>query len=234
MITKNQIKLINSLNLKKNRKKYGLFVVEGEKLVDELLQSDWPIESIFATKDWSGQADVLLSENELKRISFLKTPNKVLALVKIKTKTNFKLANTVLALDDIKDPGNLGTIIRIADWFGVQDILCSEETVDYLNPKVIQSTMGSFCRVNLSYVDLSKTLQTLTDFDIFTTVMDGEPVECLKQSSNKIIVLGNESKGISENLLQLNSKKISIKKASVSKAESLNVAVACGICLSVI
>ena len=234
MITKNQIKLINSLNLKKNRKKHGLFVVEGEKLVDELLQSDWPIESIFATKDWSGQADVLLSENELKRISFLKTPNKVLALVKIKTNTNFKLANTVLALDDIKDPGNLGTIIRIADWFGVQDILCSEETVDYLNPKVIQSTMGSFCRVKLSYVDLSKTLQALTDYDIFTTVMDGEPVECLKQSSKKIIVLGNESKGISENLLQLNSKKISIKKASVSKAESLNVAVACGICLSVI
>ena len=234
MLTKNQIKLIRSLSVKKNRQKYGLFIVEGEKLVNEVLNSDWEVEGIYATKEWSEQNAIIISNNDLKKISSLKTPNKVLAVVKIKKSSLDLNSNTVLALDGVKDPGNLGTIIRLADWFGVKDIICSNDCVDYLNPKVVQSSMGSFTRVNLHYTSLTDAFKKYSDYKLFMTVLNGTPVGDLSDVKKKIIVMGSESKGIREEILELTSEKITIPKSKSSKAESLNVSVAAAIILSAI
>ena len=234
MLTKNQIKLIRSLSVKKNRQKYGLFIVEGEKLVNEVLNSDWEVEGIYATKEWSEQNAIIISNNDLKRISSLKTPNKVLAVVKIKKVSLDLNSNTVLALDGVKDPGNLGTIIRLADWFGVKDIICSDDCVDYLNPKVVQSSMGSFTRVNLHYTSLIDAFKKYSDYKLFMTVLNGTPVGDMSDVKKKIIVMGSESKGIREEILELTSEKITIPKSKSSKAESLNVSVAAAIILSAI
>ena len=237
MLTKNQIKLIRSLSIKKNRKKLGLFAVEGEKLVNEVIKSDWQIHRIYATKEWMGKNAIIVSKTDLSRISSLKTPNKVLALVKIKKEFSNISCNTVLALDSVKDPGNLGTIIRLADWFGIENIICSDDCVDYLNPKVIQSSMGSFTRVNLHYTSLPNAFKKYSDYKLFITVLNGTPLkEMINEKKintvKKIIVLGNESKGVSKEILALKSEKITIPKSSISKAESLNVAAATAIILS--
>lgn len=232
MLTKNQIKLIRSLSLKKNRQKHGLFIVEGEKLVNEVLSSDWEVEGIYATKEWLGENAIIISNNDLSRISSLKTPNKVLAVVKIKKGSLDITSNTVLALDGVKDPGNLGTIIRLADWFGVEDIICSDDCVDYLNPKVVQSSMGSFTRVNLHYTSLMDAFKKYSDYKLFMTVLNGTPLSEMTNADKKIVVMGSESKGISNEILELTSEKITIPKSKSSKAESLNVSVAAAIILS--
>ena len=232
MLTKNQIKLIRSLSIKKNRQKYGLFIVEGEKLVNEVLNSDWKVEVIYATKEWSGQNAIIISNNDLKRISSLKTPNKVLAVVKIKKSSLEINTNTVLALDGVKDPGNLGTIIRIADWFGVKNIICSDDCVDYLNSKVVQSSMGSFTRVNLHYTNLIYAFKKYPDYKLFMTVLNGNPISQMTITDKKIIVMGNESNGIRQEILELGSEKITIPKSEFSKAESLNVSISAAIILS--
>ena len=234
MLTKNQIKLIRSLSLKKNRKKHGLFIVEGEKLVNEVLRSDWEVEGIYATKEWLGENATIISNNDLSRISSLKTPNKVVAVVKIKKCSLDITSNTVLALDGVKDPGNLGTIIRLADWFGVEDIICSDDCVDYLNPKVVQSSMGSFTRVNLNYTSLLDAFKKYSDYKLFMTVLNGTPLSEMTNADKKIVVMGSESKGISNKILELTSDKITIPKSKSSKAESLNVSVAAAIILSAI
>ena len=234
MLTKNQIKLIRSLSLKKNRQKHGLFIVEGEKLVNEVLSSDWEVEGIYATKEWLGENATIISNNDLSRISSLKTPNKVVAVVKIKKGTLDINSNTVLALDGIKYPGNLGTIIRLADWFGVEDIICSDDCVDYLNPKVVQSSMGSFTRVNLHYTSLMDAFKKYSDYKLFMTVLNGTPLSEMTNADKKIVVMGSESKGISNKILKLTSDKITIPKSKSSKAESLNVSVATAIILSAI
>lgn len=232
MLTKNQIKLIRSLALKKNRQKHGLFIVEGEKLVNEVLSSDWEVEGIYATKEWLGENAIIISNNDLSRISSLKTPNKVLAVVKIKKGSLDITSNTVLALDGVKDPGNLGTIIRLADWFGVEDIICSDDCVDYLNPKVVQSSMGSFTRVNLHYTSLMDAFKKYSEYKLFMTVLNGTPLSEMTNADKKIVVMGSESKGISNEILELTSEKITIPKSKSSKAESLNVSVAAAIILS--
>ena len=234
MLTKNQIKLIRSLSLKKNRQKHGLFIVEGEKLVNEVLSSDWEVEGIYATKEWLGENATIISNNDLSRISSLKTPNKVVAVVKIKKGSLDITSNTVLALDGVKDPGNLGTIIRLADWFGVEDIICSDDCVDYLNPKVVQSSMGSFTRVNLHYTSLMDAFKKYSDYKLFMTVLNGTPLSEMTNADKKIVVMGSESKGISNKILELTSDKITIPKSKSSKAESLNVSVAAAIILSAI
>lgn len=234
MLTKNQIKLIRSLSLKKNRQKHGLFIVEGEKLVNEVLSSEWEVEGIYATKEWLGENATIISNNDLSRISSLKTPNKVVAVVKIKKGTLDINSNTVLALDGIKDPGNLGTIIRLADWFGVEDIICSNDCVDYLNPKVVQSSMGSFTRVNLNYTSLMDAFKKYSDYKLLMTVLNGTPLSEMTNADKKIVVMGSESKGISNKILELTSDKITIPKSKSSKAESLNVSVAAAIILSAI
>jgi TrmH family RNA methyltransferase len=232
MLTKNQIKLIRSLSLKKNRQKHGLFVVEGEKLVNEILASDWEVESIYATKEWLGSDAVIVSKNELNRISSLKSPNKVLAVVKVKANLKPISGDTVLALDGIKDPGNLGTIIRLADWFGVKDIICSTDCVDYLNPKVVQSTMGSFARVNLHYTNLVDVFNDNPDYTLYVTVLNGTSLKDVKKVKKKIIILGSESKGVGEDILELKGERITIPKSKFSRAESLNVSIASAIILS--
>ncbi len=232
MLTNNKIKQIRSLHLKKNRKTEGLFIAEGEKVVNELINSDFEIESIYATSEWDRSDVTIISEKELSRISFLKTPNKVLAVVNIPFNSLKLSGETILALDGISDPGNLGTIIRLADWFGVEHILCSENSVDYLNPKVVQSTMGSISRVKVHYVDLHSELKKHTDYKLYTTVMDGDNFKDVELSSKRILIFGNESNGVSDEVLSLESKKVNIPRAKHSKAESLNIAVACGIFLS--
>ncbi len=234
MLTKNQIKLIRSLSLKKNRQKHGLFIVEGEKLVNEVLSSDWEVEGIYATKEWLGENATIISNDDLSRISSLKTPNKLVAVVKIKKGSLDITSNTVLALDGVKDPGNLGTIIRLADWFGVEDIICSDDCVDYLNPKVVQSSMGSFTRVNLHYTSLIDAFKKYSDYKLFMTVLNGTPLSEMTNSDKKIVVMGSESKGISKEILELTSEKITIPKSKSSKAESLNVSVAAAIIFSTI
>ena len=232
MLTKSQIKLIRSLSTKKNRFKHSLFVVEGEKIVNEIIKSDWQIHSIYASSDWEGKNATIISKSDLCRISNQKSPNKVLALVRIKENFSSISSDTILALDSVKDPGNLGTIIRVADWFGVKNILCSEDCVDYFNPKVIQSSMGSFLRVGIKYANLLNTFKLYPNHEILATVLNGTPINNITTKNKKIIVLGSESNGIKREILEKANQKITIPKSEFSKAESLNVSIASAIVLS--
>ena len=232
MLTKNQIKLIRSLSTKKNRFKHSLFVVEGEKIVNEIIKSDWQIHSIYASSDWEGKNATIISKSDLCRISNQKSPNKVLALVRIKENFPSISSDTILALDSVKDPGNLGTIIRIADWFGVKSILCYEDCVDYFNPKVIQSSMGSFLRVGVKYANLINTFKLYPKHEILATVLNGTSINNITTKNKKIIVLGSESNGIKREILEKANQKITIPKSELSKAESLNVSIASAIVLS--
>lgn len=248
MITKSQIKYISSLQQLKFRKALNEFVVEGEKMVKELFVSQYCISSVFALEDWLienhqflNSADIQfekVSPKELGRISSLKSPNKVLAVVKIpENSMKIQFDNFVLVLDKIQDPGNFGTIIRTADWFGVKDIVCSNDCVDLYNPKVLQSTMGSFSRVNICYTDLINFLQEKVPADVFIygSFLDGENIYKTDLKKSGLLVIGNESRGISEEVGRLVHKKIlipAIAKNGSSKAESLNASVAAGIILN--
>jgi len=235
MLSKNQIKLITSLKQKKYRQQHKLFVVEGKKTINELLQSKLELQHLYTT---TLEFDVLenlvtkISNNELKKISFLKTPNTALAVFKIPKEQPIDYNNLIVALDNVRDPGNLGTIIRLCDWFGVKDLLCSIETVDCYNPKVIQATMGSITRVNVSYLDLKQILID-TNSEVLGAFMDGENIYENKLPKSGIIVLGNEANGISKTIEELIAKRISIPRfGELQVTESLNVANATAILLS--
>ena len=235
MISKNQIKFIKSLSLKKNRVKSQLFVAEGEKIVNELLNSKFKIENIYATKQFSNtnsslkSAVTIVSNEELSRISNLISPNNVLAIVRTNQKELENYSGITLVLDDVNDPGNLGTIIRICDWFGVTQLICSYNTVDCYNPKVVQSAMGSLFRVNIKYLDLATYLSNI-DTPIYGTYMNCADVKGEDLPKNSHLIMGNEANGISEAISEYITNKVSIK--SVGKnAESLNVAVATSILL---
>lgn len=236
MVSKNQIKLINSLQQKKYRKIHQLFIAEGKKVIQELIDANFSLEHLFVTKenlfDKKFQTE-FISESELKKISALTTANDCLAVFKIKA-TNSKLSSSdlELALDNIKDPGNMGTIIRLCDWFGISKIVCTEETVDIYNPKVVQATMGSLARVEVVYTNLTDYLKT-TDLDIFGTFMEGENIYKSELPPKGIIVMGNEANGISKEIENLVTQKISIPRfGSLQQTESLNVATATAIILS--
>jgi len=236
MITKNQIKYIRGLSLKKNRIKEQCFVVEGEKCLAELLNSSFEIVELFALKDWIDENKSVfdkiqaISFKELERISNLKSPNKVLAVVKMKEQEIIQSKSTVtLVLDDINDPGNLGTIIRMCDWFGVKQIICSENTVDTYNPKVVQSTMGSLFRTHIIYADLSAYLAKVTT-PVYGAYMDGKNVKNIKINHKVHLVMGNEADGMSEKVEKYISKRVAIKNIG-GNTESLNVAVATSILL---
>ncbi len=241
MITKNQIKLINSLKIKKNRQDHQLFVAEGEKVVNELIQSNFSIKLLFGLKSWLNDNASLLhaniefqevSELELAKISNLSSPNEVLAVVEIpkmalinKDDINNKL---VLALDEVKDPGNFGTIIRIADWFSIEYIFCSEQCVDAFNSKVVQATMGSLSRVKIIYTNLYEFISSLDySYPIYGAVLGGENLYRQDLTKNGLILMGNESRGISPELLKLITNKIEIPR--FGNAESLNVGIATAI-----
>jgi len=236
MISKNQIKYIRGLSLKKNRIKEQCFIVEGEKCLAELLNSSFEIVELFALKDWIDENKAVFDKiqairfKELERISNLKSPNKVLAVVKMKEQKIIQQKSAVtLVLDDINDPGNLGTIIRMCDWFGVKQIICSENTVDIYNPKVVQSTMGSLFRTHVIYTDLIKYLAKVTT-PVYGAYMDGENVKDIESNQKAHLVMGNEANGISEKIEKHISKRVAIKNMG-GNIESLNVAVATSILL---
>ncbi|OYX27489.1 MAG: RNA methyltransferase [Flavobacteriales bacterium 32-35-8] len=238
-LSKNQIKLITSLNQKKYRLLHGFFVVEGIKAISELLSSNIHLETLYTTESFNNSAnpdickdEILISETDLKRISFLTTPNKALAIFKVPTPKPIDTSELIVALDDIRDPGNLGTIIRLCDWFGIKDLVCSNETVDCFNPKVVQATMGSISRVNITYVDLPSFLKKV-EVPIFGTFMDGENVYNKSLPKNGILVLGNEANGISKAIEVIVKEKIAIPRfGNIQATESLNVATATAILLS--
>ena len=237
MISKNQIKLIKSLQQKKYRKLYHLFIAEGVKVIQELLNSNYELVELFTTHELFSNVEKskihLISDQELKNISALVTPNECLAVFIIPEDAKTDYSNTLqIALDDIRDPGNLGTIIRLADWFGIQNIICSEATVDVYNPKVIQATMGSIARVNVSYCNLKNELLASKAI-IYGTLLEGKNIYTEKLMHPSIIVLGNESNGISEEIQKLITHKITIPRfGTLQKTESLNVATATAIVLS--
>ncbi|MDT8411449.1 MAG: RNA methyltransferase [Vicingaceae bacterium] len=235
--TNNRKKFIKSLQLKKNRVAHGLFLVEGDKLFQELIQSTFEIEEVYATKTWltsnqdfiSNKPYAVVSEKELASISSFKTPQEVIALVKQeKSRLSTNYQQPIVALDNIQDPGNLGTIIRTMDWFGFENLVCSPTCVELYNPKVVQASMGSIFRINTSYQELSPFLSHHQQFSIYGAVLDGK--NCFKnklQKKNTILLMGNESNGISKDLYPFISHKITIPK--FGRAESLNVAIATSI-----
>ena len=234
MLTKSKIKLIPSLKQKKFRIQHQLFVVEGVKVVQEFLNSNYELEAIFAVEDRYSQYNqkfTLVDSKELAKISGFSTPNKVLATFKIPSLINVNWSSLTVALDGINDPGNLGTIIRLCDWFGIEDLVCSEDTVDCYNPKVVQASMGSHTRVNITYVDLKKTLSTVSN--CMGTFMDGISIYNQTLPKTGVIVLGNEANGISENIESLIDLRLSIPIfGKLKQTESLNVANAAAIVLS--
>ena len=235
-ISKNQIKLITSLSQKKYRQKHKLFIAEGVKVVGEFLASSFELETLFCIDGFesevSDQKIVRISENDLKKISNLKTPNKMVGLFRIPTQKPQKNSNLIMALDAVNDPGNLGTIIRLCDWFGVDQIICSNDTVDSFNQKVVQASMGSLTRVSIHYLDLANYL-TNTNLPAFIADMDGVNVYNTQLSKEGILVMGNEANGVSEKIKQLVTTKIAIPRfGAIQETESLNVAAAAAILLS--
>ena len=244
MISKNQIKYIRQLEMKKFRSREGLFVAEGPKVVGDLLRR-YDAKAIYATEEWNPSPGVSLSSveritvDELRRISFLQHPQQVLALFPIpksdSSSSISKLTSSLsLALDGIQDPGNLGTIIRIADWFGIDTIYCSEDTADAYNPKVVQATMGSLARVNIIYLSFASLFDGLPDdFPVYGTLLDGEDIYQQPLSQNGIIVMGNEGNGISPEIRTKVNRRLLIPRFRTGdSAESLNVAIATAITCS--
>ena len=233
MITKNNINLIRSLSFKKNREKHNLFIVEGQKNVSELISSDYEIKSLFATNNWISKNPSInaieVTDSELKKISNQKNPNNVLALAKTKNFIKPKKSGIILVLDDLNDPGNLGTIIRVSDWFGIKTIVCSENTVDRYNPKVVQASMGSLFRVKIIYTNLVKYLKTVKS-PIYEASLKGINIKKMSFPKDMHLVLGNEANGIKKEIAQFTHRKIKINNIS-KDVESLNVAIATSIIL---
>ena len=244
MLTKNQLKLVRSLELKKNRKKEGLFVAEGPKVVGDLLRAGYKARLVFSTTE--REDAVMVTDDELRKLSFLQHPQEVLAVFEIPNhgdrlfdvnSFNQKpvpvIDQLALALDSVQDPGNLGTIIRIADWFGISTIYCSEDTADVYNPKVVQATMGSLAHINIVYCDLVELLQQY-DGPIYGTLLDGQDIYQQELSQKGIIVMGNEGNGISQRVRPLITHRLLIPNFNKNSetAESLNVAIATAITCS--
>lgn len=244
MISKNQIKYIHSLETKKGRNKENAFVAEGPKVVADLMAFMQP-QMIVATEEWyratptvsNGNGCFVVTEDELRKVSFLQHPQQVLAVFPIKDKQKEAVVEKklYLALDGVQDPGNLGTIIRIADWFGITRIFCSRDTADVYNPKVIQATMGSVARVDVVYVDLAELFGSLPDgYPVYGTFLDGEDIYKKTLTSHGIIVMGNEGKGISPAIGELVNNRLLIPNFPKGRdtADSLNVAIATAITCS--
>lgn len=237
MLSKNKIKYIRSLELKKNRKEEGVFVAEGHKLVGDLL-GHFPCKLLIALPSWLQKnthiiADevIVVSFDELSRASLLKNPQDVLAVFDqpiYETSIEVMNQSLCLALDDIQDPGNLGTIIRLADWFGIEHIFCSYGTVDVYNPKVVQATMGALARVKIHYCNLVALISSMKNIPVYGTFLDGNNIYEETLSNNGLIVMGNEGNGVSEEVSRLINKRLYIPNYPSSRetSESLNVAIA--------
>ena len=242
MIGKNTIKWVHSLEMKKNRKREGLFVAEGPKVVGDLL-SRFRLHSVFATDEWTGGdsigADVRLErvdDDTLRRLSFLQHPQQVVAVMEMnkEEKVEVDADRLTIMLDGVQDPGNLGTIIRIADWFGIDSIICSPDTADAYNPKVVQATMGSLGRVSVTYAPLVPLLSSLpADMPIYGTLLDGKDIYQKELTRHGVIIMGNEGNGISDEVRAMVTHPLLIPRFRQGEsAESLNVAVATAITCS--
>lgn len=232
MISKNQQKLIRGLELKKFRRREQLFVAEGPKVVGDLLKAGYTPQALFSTTEQPGAQ--LVTEDELRRISFLQHPQQVLALFPLPGPEleQPQPGSLYLALDGVQDPGNLGTIIRLADWFGIGTIYCSEDTADAWAPKVVQATMGSIARVKVIYTNLGELLDNTT-LPIYGTLLDGNDIYQEKLTAEGIIVMGNEGNGISADIRQKVNRRLLIPSFHRGDtAESLNVAIATAITCS--
>ena len=227
MITKNEIKFVRSLRIKKNRIKSDQFIVEGEKIVDELIDSSLELVKVYSTSSKYESLDKLytkISKTNLLQISNLKTPNKVVAIFKIPKSGEIDFTSQIIALDNISDPGNLGTIIRLCDWFGIKDLLCNTETVDCYNPKVVQASMGSISRVNISYLDFKK-LFIEKKLNLVAADLKGESMNKFSFQENQIIVFGNESLGLSPEIKKTIKNRVTIPRYNSNyDIESINVA----------
>jgi len=248
MLSKNKIKLIQSLNKKKGREEYGLFLAEGTKMVEEALRSSFHIKTIIGTSDFLHQhpeaqtkaVEIIEADSQaIQKASLLQNPQDSLALITLPTFTNTGInckKDLVLALDFIQDPGNLGTILRIADWFGIHTIICSENTVDAYNPKVVQASMGAIFRVNIHYTKLDDYLSASVknQIPVYGTFLNGKNIYNENLTPNGILALGNEGNGISDSVSQHITQKLVIPDFSSlnNKPESLNVAIAAAICCS--
>lgn len=234
MISKSQIKLITSLSRKKYRDVHGFFIAEGPKVIDEFIKEGLELHLHFSTEMLTikSPAYLQITAQELKKISNLTNPNTSLAVFKFPKKKNNTQKGVCLVLDGIQDPGNLGTIIRLSDWFGVTQIICSRDTVDCYNTKVVQATMGSLARIPISYTAIKETLLK-ADVPIYGGVLGGHSIYAEKMEDDCYIVVGNEGNGISEEIMALLSHKVTIPQYGISqKTESLNVATATAILLS--
>jgi RNA methyltransferase, TrmH family len=241
MLVKSKLKYIQSLGQKKSRDAENVFIAEGPKIIKELIEANGvQVIELYAVKEWidangklSGKQPVIeVSGEELQKISQLTTANQVLAVIKKMDEPLTIDPGSVitLALETIQDPGNLGTIIRLADWFAVEQIVCSHDCADMYNPKVVQATMGSMARVKVLYTDLEQWLTEQKGVDIYATALEGQDIRAMKKLQEAIIIIGNESKGIQPGVMKLANSKITIPKKG--KAESLNAAIATGIILS--
>lgn len=243
MLSNNKIKYIQSLKTKKVRQKYNNFIIEGDKMAREVLQNEeLEIEGIFALPDWIEtnrklvnvhfNETISLTERELKKISSLTTPNQVLIIAKQSSfEVDFKGLKTSLSLylDGIQDPGNMGTILRIADWFGIDWVICSPTCVEIYNSKVIQASMGAFLRVKIAVLPFETLRQKATDIPVYGTVLDGQNMYEMDLKSEGVIVIGSEGKGISPEVMERLDHRISIPAHQSGGAESLNAAIATGI-----
>ena len=240
MLSKNKIKYIRSLDMKKNRKEERAFVAEGHKLVGDLL-GHFVCKLIVATRSWLDKNTnvnaleiIEVTQEELTRASLQKTPQEVLAIFEQPSydmRPDVLSHSLCLALDDIQDPGNLGTIIRLADWFGIEHIFCSMGTVDVYNPKTIQATMGALARVKLHYCDLSSLITSLTNVPVYGTFLDGDNMYEKELAPYGLIVMGNEGNGVSAEVANLVNERLYIPNYPPHRdtSESLNVAMATGI-----
>jgi len=235
MVSDKQIKIIKSLKLKKNRIKHNLFVAEGDKTILELILADFKINSLYSTNtniEGVENSVVQLSKSELNKISNLSNPKNSLGVFEIPKSKNIDYNKLIIGLDNISDPGNLGTIIRLCDWFGVEDLICSLETVDCYNPKVVQASMGSISRINITYLDLQKTIEN-NSIKTYGTYMQGDSLYEVDEIQKGLVLFGNEANGINPNLSKFIDKRLSIPRfGKLKKTESLNVANALSIVLS--
>ena len=243
MLSKAKIKLINQLKQKKHRELHSMFIVEGSRNVIDFLQSKTTLVELYATENWiqlnegnlKNHNVTITSEKELKKISALTTPPDVLAMFSLPDTSFLGIIDTsifTIALDNISDPGNLGTIIRTADWFGINHIYCSSNTVDAFNPKVVQATMGSLARVKVIYTDLKDLLESKPKgLPVFGAVLNGTPITDLQQQKNGIILIGSEANGVSNELLTFITDKITIPSfnTNTNSPESLNASIATAI-----
>jgi TrmH family RNA methyltransferase len=234
MVVKSQIKFIKNLQQKKYRNEHQLFVAEGVKLVRELLESDFGVYGIYTTDLGlvkKSELVHLISEVDLQKMSGLKSPNKIIGVFHYPKEREILITDWVVVLDDVRDPGNLGTIIRLCDWFGIDQLVCSLNTVDCFNPKTLQATMGSLGRMNIFYTDVIHFLKNTT-LPIYGAFMNGTTVYEEQFPENGVLVMGNEANGVSAEVEALIAKKIAIPHFGKSNTESLNVATATAILLN--